>query len=430
MNHWFNITLHAIERLGKVEQSLGLKWTANGPPNTFVGEYCDILDANRKPIAQAEVIGFDRNKVFLMPYSDVKVQIGSTVRASGRAAHIPVGNALLGRVLNAFGNPIDDKGPLRCSEQWPLTRPLINPLERRPITERLTTGIHAIDALMPIGKGQRIGLFAGSGVGKSSLLGMMAQYIQSDINVIALIGERGREINDFISHHLNTETRNRSVLVVSLSDDHPLNRRQAVFTATTIAEYFCSMGNTVLLLMDSITRYAMAQREIGLSLGEPPTARGYTPTVFSTLPKIIERAGCFKAGSITALYTVLVEGDDFNEPIADTMRSLLDGHIVLTRSLAHRGHYPAIDVLQSVSRLAKNLTSAEEQQRSQHIIKMLSLYQRNKDLIELGAYQPGNHPQLDEAVNRIDAIEALLTQTQTQSLSHGTLHQRLKEILS
>ena len=259
---------------------------------------------------------------------------------------------------------------------------------------------------------------------------MMAKHMNSDINVIALIGERGREVNDFICNHLDEQTLKKSVVVVACSDDFALMRKQAVYTATAIAEYFCQQGKDVMLFMDSITRFAMAQREIGLSLGEPPTARGYTPTVFSILPGIVERAGNFIGqGSITALYTVLVEGDDFNEPIADTMRSLLDGHIVLTRELAHRGHYPAIDVLQSVSRLTHQLTTMEEQHFIKQVIALLSLYQQNKDLIELGAYQPGNNEKLDYAVARIDAVNQLLTQFMNESLPSTTIIQHLKDSL-
>ncbi|WP_287007895.1 FliI/YscN family ATPase [Legionella sp.] len=299
---------------------------------------------------------------------------------------------------------------------------------REPIKERLFTGISAIDGLLPLGKGQRIGLFAGSGVGKSVLLGNITKQITSDINVIALIGERGREVNDFIYEHLDAESLKKSVVVVACSDEPALVRKQAVFAATAIAEYFCSQGKDVMLLMDSITRLAMAQREISLSLGEPPTARGYTPTVFSLLPHIVERAGNFIGqGSITALYTVLVEGDDFNEPVADNMRALLDGHIVLTRELAQRRHYPAIDVLQSTSRLTRQLLKPKEQILVSKIVSILSLYQQNKDLIEIGAYKPGNNLKLDEALERIDAINQLLVQTEI--LAFADLLQRFSEIL-
>lgn len=357
--------------------------------------------------------------------------MGYKVRATGMGVTIAVDEELLGRVIDAFGHPLDNLKPLRCTQRLPLHRQQINPLHRSPINERLTTGIHAIDLLMPLGKGQRVGLFSGSGVGKSVLLGMIAKQSNNDVNVITLIGERGREVNDFIREHLNEETRSKSVVIVACSDDFALMRRQAVYTATTIAEYFCHQGRDVMLFVDSITRFAMAQREIGLSLGEPPTARGYTPTVFSSLPGVVERAGNFKnKGSITTLYTVLVEGDDFNEPIADTMRSLLDGHIVLTRELAHRGHYPAIDVLQSISRLMHQLTTPEDRALIKKLIRILNLYQQNKDLIELGAYKPGHHEQLDYAVVRINDVEELLRQNPDESLDLPVLLQRIRNILS
>lgn len=429
MHPWLN-TLQAIERLGEIEQFVGLKLVANGPPQTFIGEVCDILDQQQQIVMQAEVIGFEQGKVYLMPYDSVAVCMGYTVRATGNHLSIAVGEALLGQVVDAFAQPIDEHVKLSYTQRVLTKNKKINPLSRMPINERLTTGIQAIDSLLPLGKGQRIGIFAGSGVGKSTLLGTMVQNLHSEINVIALIGERGREVNDFIVNHLDEATLKKSVLVVSCSDESALMRRQAVYTATAIAEYFCQQGKHVMLFMDSITRFAMAQREIGLSLGEPPTARGYTPSVFALLPGIIERTGNFKGqGSISALYTVLVEGDDFNEPLADHMRALLDGHIVLTRELAQAGHYPAIAILQSVSRLAQHLVSPADQQLIKQIIATLSLYQQNKDLIEVGAYQPGNNPQLDTAVARRPAINQLLVQDKNHFLSFAELMQRFKDIL-
>ncbi len=429
MHPWLN-TLQAIERLGEIEQFVGLKLVANGPPQTFIGEVCDILDQNKQTVMQAEVIGFEQGKVYLMPYDSVPVCMGYKVRATGNHLSIAVSEALLGHVVDAFAKPIDEKIKLAYTQRVLTKNKKINPLTRMPINERLTTGIQAIDSLLPLGKGQRIGIFAGSGVGKSTLLGTMVQNLQSEINVIALIGERGREVNDFIVNHMNEVTLKKSVLVVSCSDESALMRRQAVYTATAIAEYFCQQGKQVMLFMDSITRFAMAQREIGLSLGEPPTARGYTPSVFASLPGIIERTGNFKEqGSISALYTVLVEGDDFNEPLADHMRALLDGHIVLTRELAQRGHYPAISILQSVSRLAKHLVTPEEQQLINQIIATLSLYQQNKDLIEVGAYKPGNNAHLDAAVERLPAINQLLIQDKSHFLSFDELMHHFKDIL-
>lgn len=429
MHPWIN-TLQTIERLGEIEQCIGLKLVANGPPQTFIGEVCDILDQNHHPVMQAEVIGFEHGNVYLMPYDFVPVCMGYKVRATGQSLSIPMNDSLLGNVVNAFAQPINESIHLTYKQRVFTKNKTINPLTRLPITERLNTGIHAIDSLLPIGKGQRIGIFAGSGVGKSTMLGNIVQNIQSDINVIALIGERGREVNDFINNHLDEATLKKSVLVVSCSDESALMRRQAVYTATAIAEYFCQQGKHVMLFMDSITRFAMAQREIGLSLGEPPTARGYTPSVFALLPGIIERTGNFKdQGSISALYAVLVEGDDFNEPLADHMRALLDGHIVLTRELAHRGHYPAISILQSVSRLAKHLVTSEEQETIKQIIATLSLYQQNKDLIEVGAYKPGNNILLDAAVQRIDGINQLLIQDKTNPLSFSELIQSFRDLL-
>lgn len=429
MISWQN-SLQSIERLGEIEQFIGLKLVANGPPQAFVGELCDILDIHNNVIMQAEVVGFEQGKVFLMPFSKARICMGFKVRATGQGMCIAVGKELLGRIVDAFAHPIDEGIPLFCKDKITLHPTKINPFHREPIQERLNCGIHAIDSLLPLGKGQRIGLFAGSGVGKSVLLGMIAKHINSDINVIALIGERGREVNDFIQSNLDEQTRAKTVVIVACSDDFALMRKQAVYTATAIAEYFCQQGKDVMLFMDSITRLAMAQREISLSLGEPPTTRGYTPTIFSMLPGIVERAGNFKKqGSITALYTVLVEGDDFNEPIADTMRSLLDGHIVLTRELAHRGHYPAIDVLQSISRLSQQLTSIEEQQLIREVLRILSIYKQNQELIELGAYQAGTNQQLDHAVVRVDAINKVLTQTMNESQAAITVWQKLKEII-
>ncbi len=423
--------LSATERLGEIEQFVGLKMVANGPPQAFIGEVCDILDQHHQRVMQAEVVGFDQGKVYLMPYDNAAIRMGYQVRATGHPLSIDVGHELLGQVVDAFAQPIDKHIKLSCRHRILTQNKKINPLNRKPITERLYTGIHAIDSLLPLGKGQRIGLFAGSGVGKSMLLGNIAQNIDSDINVIALIGERGREVNDFIVNHLNETTMKKTVLVIACSDESALIRRQAVYTATAIAEFFChQQGKSVLLFMDSITRFAMAQREISLSLGEPPTARGYTPSVFSLLPGIIERTGNFKhQGSISALYTVLVEGDDFNEPLADHMRALLDGHIVLSRELAQRGHYPAISILQSISRLSKQLLSAAEQEIVSRIISMLSIHQQNKDLIELGAYKPGSNILLDEAVNRVNAINQILIQDKTTTLSFVDLINRFKEIL-
>lgn len=404
----FQNNLTSVERLGEIEQYIGLKLVANGPPQTFIGEVCDLLDEQHQIIMQAEVIGFEQGKVYLMPYDNLPVRMGHKVRATGH--DLTITPAQPGQVVDAFGRGLNSTQKQVYSTPIRTKNHKINPFSRAPINERLLTGIAAIDGLLPMGKGQRMGIFAGSGVGKSMLLGAIAQQVESDINIIALIGERGREVTDFIEN-LNEATLNKSILIVACSDESALMRRQAAYTATALAEYYSQQGKDVMLFMDSITRFAMAQREISLSLGEPPTARGYTPSVFALLPGIIERTGNFKnKGSISALYTVLVEGDDFNEPLSDHMRALLDGHIILTRELAQRGHYPAISILQSISRLATQLLDIEEQKKVAQVIRTLSLYQQNKDLIELGAYKEGVNPVLDEAVKRIPLINQFLTQ--------------------
>lgn len=423
-------SLHAIERLGEIEQYIGLKLVANGPPQAFIGEVCDILDERHQPLMQAEVVGFNQGKVYLMPYDTLPVRMGYRVRATGRPLSIPVGSALLGQIVNAFAEPLEAQVSLRSQASIKTQNHKISPLLRKPIKVRISTGIHAIDGLLPLGKGQRMGIFAGSGVGKSTLLGQITQRIASDVNVIALIGERGREVNDFIANHLDEATLKKSILVVACSDESALMRRQAAYTATAIAEYFCQQGKDVMLFMDSITRFAMAQREISLSLGEPPTARGYTPSVFALLPGLIERTGNFhNQGSISALYTVLVEGDDFNEPLSDHLRALLDGHIVLTRELAHRGHYPAISITQSISRLAADLLSQEEQDITQKIIAHISTYLQHRDLLELGAYTAGHNLGLDKAIACINPINQLLVQNKTQALSFESLMSAFKEIV-
>lgn len=428
--NWMTHSLQAVERQGEIEQLIGLKLVANGPPQAFIGEVCEILNQQGQPIVAAEVVGFAEGKVYLMPYDQIPIGMGYQVRATGAPFSIAVGYFLLGQIVNALATPLAQTALPIHTHYTPTQNKKISPLLRDAITERINTGIHAIDGLLPLGKGQRIGIFAGSGVGKSMLLGRMAQHIESDVNVIALIGERGREVNEFITHYLDEDTLKKSVLVVACSDESALMRRQAAFTATTIAEYFCQQGQQVMLFMDSITRFAMAQREIGLSLGEPPTARGYTPSVFNLLPGLVERTGNFKQqGSISALYTVLVEGDDFNEPLADHMRSLLDGHIVLSRQLAQQGHYPAISITQSISRLSKQLLTQEEQQIVHQVFALISLYYQHQDLIDLGAYKPGTNAHLDRAVERIDSINQLLTQEQQSFSSFSNLIQQFKEIL-
>ncbi|KTD26830.1 FliI/YscN family ATPase [Legionella israelensis] len=425
-------SLQSVERLGTIEQVNGLHYVASGPPQVFIGELCEITNHQHQPLMTAEVTGFNHGKVYLMPHSHRPVCMGYPVRAIGKALQIKVSSALLGRIVNAFCQPIDHQGLIKSGESVAIHRPPMSPLHRLPVSEQVKTGIHAIDSLMPVGRGQRIGIFAGSGVGKSSLLTMMIQHMQNDINVITFIGERGREVNDFIYHHLSVEeTAKKTIVVAACSDESAIIRRQAVYTATAIAEYFCQKGKNVGLFVDSMTRFAMAQREIGLSLGEPPTARGYTPSCFSSLPGLIERAGHFQdQGSITGIYTVLVEGDDLNEPVADNMRALLDGHIVLSRQLAQQGCYPAISITESVSRLQNQLFNQEETKIAQDIFSIFSLYQQHLELIELGAWQKGQNSRLDYAIERIEALKSIIHQGNSLPLPHTDLWKKLMEIIS
>lgn len=359
----------------------------------------------------AEVVGFKNGKIQLMTYEATSgITSGSFVRNTRRRLKVPVGDFLKGRIINALGEPIDGKEDFKPSRTYTVNSPYTNPLSRPPIRERLEFGIKAIDGFNTIGKGQRIGIFSGSGVGKSTLMGMIAKNVKADINVIALVGERGREVLEFVQKDLGEEGMKRSVLVVATSDQPAMLRMKCPLVATTIAEYFRDQGCDVLLMMDSLTRYAMAQREIGLAIGEPPIARGYTPSIYAEFPKLLERSGNFDKGSITGVYTVLVEGDDTNEPIADTVRGILDGHIVLSRQLANENHFPAIDIGASISRLMVEIVSREHQRTASRLRNLLSIYQKNADLISIGAYKKGNNAALDEAVSKIDSINAFLKQ--------------------
>ena len=358
-----------------------------------------------------EVVGFRGDKMQLMAYENISgVAAGSFVRNTKRRLKIPVGEFLRGRIIDATGNPMDDFGPFPTPRYYYVENTYINPLKRPPITDTLEFGVKAIDGLNTIGKGQRIGIFAGSGVGKSTLLGMIAKNVKADINVIALVGERGREVREFIEKDLGPEGLKRSVLVVATSDQPAMLRMKCPLVATTIAEYFKDQGKDVLLMMDSLTRFAMAQREIGLATGEPPVARGYTPSIYAEFPKLLERSGNFDTGSITGVYTVLVEGDDTNEPISDTVRGILDGHIVLSRQLANENHFPAIDIGASISRLMVEIVPPEHQKAASRMRNLLGLYQKNSDLISIGAYKRGTNPALDEAVTKINDINAFLRQ--------------------
>jgi flagellum-specific ATP synthase len=404
-------------RLGRIEQIVGLTVEANGP-SCNIGDICIISaeDSNRE--MSAEVVGFRGNKVLLMPYGDMNgIGYGSTVRNTGKQLQIGVGSDLIGRTVDALANPMDGGPPIAVQEYYPIEGQAPNPLERPSIVEPIEIGIKAIDGLITIGKGQRMGIFAGSGVGKSTLLGSIAKNVKSDINVIALVGERGREVVDFIENSLGADGLARSVLVVATSDQPAMMRSKCALTATAIAEYFSQQGKDVLLMMDSLTRYCMALREIGLSIGEPPVARGYTPSIYSELPKLLERAGKFNNGSITGIYTVLVEGDDANEPISDTVRSIIDGHIMLSRKIAASNHYPAIDVLSSLSRLMNEIAPPDHIALAGRLRNLLSLYNQNEDLISVGAYKSGTNPELDHAIRCKGKLDRLLQQGTDENFS-------------
>lgn len=377
-----------------------------------VGTVCEIFPTSGSPSFMAEVVGFEGKEVLLMPLGDMHgLGLGSKIVAKQSHALVPVGPAQLGRVLNGLGQPIDGKGEIILRQELPLYSEAANPLQRPPIRESLSLGVRSIDGLITLGKGQRVGIMAGSGVGKSVLLGMMARSSKADVNVIAMVGERGREVREFVEHTLGPEGLAKSVLVVATSDQSPLLRMRAAFVATTIAEYFCSQKKDVLLVMDSVTRFAMAQREIGLSIGEPPATKGYTPSVFAMLPKLLERAGSFEGqGSITGLYTVLVEGDDMNDPIGDSVRSIVDGHIVLSRKLAHRGHYPAVDVLSSTSRVMRQVAGEEHVRYATQMRELMSVYQEAEDLINIGAYKTGPNAKIDMAIRMEPLFENFLKQ--------------------
>lgn len=395
---------------GRVVRVVGLLVESLGP-HARLGEICEVIGAPGDPPLSVEVVGFQNGNLLSVPLGDTSgIRPGARLVARGQFASMPVGESLLGRVVDAFGRPIDGLGALRPSHRAPLYRGPINPLARQPISQPLGTGVRAIDALLTCGRGQRIGLFGGSGVGKSTLLGMMARGTSADVVVLALVGERGREVRAFLDHDIGTEGRKRSVVVVSTSDNPPLVRMRAAYAATTIAEHFRDQGLNVLLMMDSVTRFAMAQREVGLAAGEPPTAKGYPPSVFALLPGLLERAGNGDRGSITALYTVLVDGDDHNEPIADAVRAILDGHIVLSRDLAGRNHYPAIDVLGSVSRTFGDVTDRDHRTRAAQIREWLSTIRDSEDLLSVGAYVKGANPRLDAALERREAIGTFLCQ--------------------
>ncbi|MCI9543625.1 MAG: flagellar protein export ATPase FliI [Acutalibacter muris] len=419
-----------IGHTGKIENIVGMSIEASGG-RAAVGDICRIYSGESGGQIPAEVVGFKNDRMLLMPYAEMTgISSGNFVRNTGRQLQLKVGPFLKGRIINALGQPIDDKGPFEGGEYYYLGSGYINPLTRPPIRERMEFGVKAIDGLLTIGKGQRMGIFAGSGVGKSTLMGMIAKNVKADINVIALVGERGREVLEFVEKDLGEEGMARSVLVVATSDQPAMLRKKCPTVATGIAEYFRDQGLDVLLMMDSLTRFAMAQREVGLAVGEPPVARGYTPSIYAELPKLLERSGNFQRGSITGIYTVLVEGDDTNEPIADTVRGILDGHIVLTRSLAAANHYPAIDIGASISRLMVEIVDESHRQMASRLRDILSTYNQNADLVSIGAYKAGTNPKLDFALTKIDKINEFLMQGTAEAFSYEECLERMNAILT
>jgi flagellum-specific ATP synthase len=412
---------------GKVTEVIGLLIESTGPAAS-IGDVC-LIERAGECVGRAEVVGFRKNRTLLMPLGPIEgIHPGLNVVGTKKPLMIGVGPLLAGRVLDGLGNPLDDKGPVTVDSHRPIFSRVPNPLTRTRITEPFETGIRAIDGMTTIGKGQRIGIFAGSGVGKSILLGMMAKNCTSDVNVIALVGERGREVREFIERDLGAEGLKRSVVVVATSDQPALIRLKGAMVAATIAEYYRDLGKNVLFMVDSVTRLASAQREIGLAIGEPPATKGYTPSVFAMLPRFLERAGTSDTGSITGLFTVLVDGDDMDEPISDATRSILDGHLALSRLLAHRNHYPAIDVLESISRCMPEVVSGDHLGMSGRIKDLMSAYRENEDLIQIGAYAAGTSERVDKSIKVHDALEAFLRQGRTEKSDIGDTLKRLADI--
>ncbi len=420
-----------VERIGCVRQVTGLVIESEGP-EASLGEVCEIYSERTGQAVAAEVVGFRENRLLLMPLGEMHdLHPGCHVTASSLEARIPCGEGLLGRVIDGLGNPLDGKGPLRVNfVKGNLNRSAPNPMLRRPIHSPFSTGVRSIDSFTPLGRGQRVGVFAGSGVGKSTVLGMIARGADSDVNVLSLVGERGRELREFLENDLGEEGMRRTVVVVSTSDQPAPMRIRAALLATSIAEQFRDEGSNVLLMMDSLTRFCMAQREIGLAVGEPPTSRGYTPSVFSLLPRLLERAGMAERGSITGIYTVLVEGDDMNEPVADATRGILDGHIVLSRAMATANHFPAVDVLESVSRLQRSVCDADQLDLVSAARDLLALYRKNEDLINIGAYSRGTNPRLDKAIQKNGPLNDFLRQKPNDLMKREETFLSLKQILA
>ena len=403
--------MQLLKTSGKVTQIVGLVLEASGLKSS-IGEVCRIISRNEEVTIDAEIVGFKEGKALLMPLGDLRgIGPGAKVVATNEEFKVPVGDHLLGRVVDGLGRPIDDKGPLKTKEYYSVYNQPSDPISRKKVEFPVAMGIRSIDGALTIGKGQRMGIFSGSGVGKSTILGMIARNTSADINVIALIGERGREVRDFIEKDLKKEGLKRSVVVAATSDQPALIRRMGAFVATSIAEYFRDKGHNVMLMMDSVTRFAMAQREIGLAIGEPPTTKGYTPSVFGLLPKLLERAGTTPGeGAITGLYTVLVEADDMNEPISDSVRAILDGHVVLSRQLAAQNQYPPVDILESVSRCMIDITTPEHKQAANRLKETISTYKNAEDLINIGAYVKGSNPSIDYAIEKIGSVRKFLKQ--------------------
>lgn len=427
-NKYMNLLDKTYEKsLGKVVKIVGLTIESIGP-KANLNDLCYIVSKDKSNTIMAEVVGFKENRLLLMPYGNVEgIGVGSTVESTMAPLKVKVGDDLLGKTLDGLGNPLDDT-ELPYTNFYSVEASPPDPMRRKLIDEVLPLGVKAVDGMITVGKGQRIGIFAGSGVGKSTLLGMFARNTKADINVIALIGERGREVREFIERDLGEEGLRRSVVVVATSDKPALIRKKAAQTATAIAEYFRDQGKDVLLMMDSLTRFSMAQREIGLASGEPPVSRGYPPSVYAEMPKLLERAGNAEEGSITGLYTVLVDGDDFNEPITDTARGILDGHIMLTRNLANKNHYPAIDVLQSISRVMSSIVTKEHKQVSGKLKMILATYKDAEDLINIGAYKNGSNKEIDFAISKITEVNNFLTQDVNEKLDFREITTALEMI--
>jgi flagellum-specific ATP synthase len=417
-----------IKCVGRIFRVQGLLIESRGP-QAIIGELCRIQAPKGRGVIRAEVVGLRDDIVQLMAYEETDgIEVGNRVVASGSRLEVPVSPKLLGRVLNAFGEPADGRGEIESPVRYPAMANPPDPLKRKRITQRVSTGVRAIDGLLTVGRGQRMGIFAGSGVGKSTLLGMIARNTNADVNVVALIGERGREVNDFIEKDLGPEGLARSVLVVTPSNSPPLARLRGAYVAAAVAEFFRDQGLDVMLLFDSVTRFARAQREIGLATGEPPATRGYTPSMFDSMPKLLERSGTSSRGSITGFYTILVDGDDLDEPVSDTVRGILDGHIVLSRALAQRNHYPAIDVLGSISRLAPTVSGPLSFKAAGLIRRNMAVYAEAEDLINVGAYQQGTNPAIDEAITKYPGIEDFLIQGIEEKVSLEETLSRISEI--